>query len=402
VKDKKTFESEAPSDPLVGSERKAAAASTPGPQSKHEQRNSRADKMILAGAWLIALSLVFLAGYLAWQTQIQSAVANAPTQVFSAAPSTEVSVPAFAPAVSSEGSGQLVLPAFEKNEGLQSITRRTDLHTIIPTRPRDSVITYTVSLGDSVFSISKKFNIKPETVLWANYNLLKDSPDMLSVDMDLFIPPVDGVYYQWVEGDSLGNVAWRFKVEEEDIINWPGNDLDLVEPTILPGQMVLIPGGQREFVQWIVPTIPRGKAGVSKSVYGPGACEGSYEGAYGGGSFVWPSANRVLSGNDYWSGHLGIDIAAGIGDGVFATDSGVIVFAGWAYGGYGNMVQIDHGNGYQSVYAHMSSVTARCGQSVYQGSYIGAAGSTGNSTGPHLHFEVRYMGGFINPWHVLP
>ena len=144
------------------------------------------------------------------------------------------------------------------------------------------------------------------------------------------------------------------------------------------------------------------KFGSLKSVLGPGACEGNYDGAYGSGAFAWPSSNHVLSGNDYWSGHLGIDIAGATGDGIFASDSGVVVFSGWANGGYGYMIMIDHGNGYQSLYAHLSSVSASCGQSVYTGSYIGGMGSTGNSTGSHLHFEVRYLGGFINPWFVLP
>jgi murein DD-endopeptidase MepM/ murein hydrolase activator NlpD len=153
----------------------------------------------------------------------------------------------------------------------------------------------------------------------------------------------------------------------------------------------------------VIPDIPRGRAGVAKSVYGAGACPGGYVGgAYGTGFFVWPTANHVLSGNDYWSGHLGIDIGAGIGDPVHAADSGVIVFAGWSTQGYGYMVMIDHGNGYQTLYAHLSSVGVTCGSDVYQGGYIGAAGSTGNSTGAHLHFEVRYLGGFINPWYVLP
>jgi murein DD-endopeptidase MepM/ murein hydrolase activator NlpD len=66
------------------------------------------------------------------------------------------------------------------------------------------------------------------------------------------------------------------------------------------------------------------------------------------------------------------------------------------------MVMIDHGTGYLTVYGHMSQVATQCGQSVGQGTYIGAVGSTGNSTGPHLHFETRYMGGFVNPWYVLP
>ena len=79
-----------------------------------------------------------------------------------------------------------------------------------------------------------------------------------------------------------------------------------------------------------------------------------------------------------------------------------MVFAGSAFGGYGNMVVIDHGNGYQSLYAHLSSVGVSCGQSVLQGQYIASAGNSGYSTGPHLHFEIRYLGGFINPWYVLP
>jgi murein DD-endopeptidase MepM/ murein hydrolase activator NlpD len=264
------------------------------------------------------------------------------------------------------------------------------------------VISYTVKSGDSIFSIAKNFNIKPETLLWANYDLLKDNPDMLSLDMELKIPPIDGVYYKWVDGDIVDAVATKFKAQPQDIMNWPSNNMDLTDPQVEPGQMVLIPGGQREFVSWIVPTIPRERAGVSKSVYGAGACAGSYEGAFGTGFFVWPSANRVLSGNDYWPGHLAIDIAAAVGDGVFASDSGVVVFSGWANGGYGYMVMVDHGNGYQTVYAHLSQAIARCGQSVNQGAYIGAAGSTGNSTGAHLHFEVRYFGGFVNPWSVLP
>jgi murein DD-endopeptidase MepM/ murein hydrolase activator NlpD len=220
--------------------------------------------------------------------------------------------------------------------------------------------------------------------------------------MDLKIPPVDGVLYEWKEGDTLEGIAARFKAEVEDILTWPGNDLDLTSPVIPPGTQVMIPGGSREFRQWVIPDIPRGRAGVSKELYGAGACEGSYDGAFGTGGFVWPAGNHRLSGNDYWEGHLAIDIGAGEGAPIYAADSGVVVFAGWALGGYGNMVMIDHGNGYQTLYAHMSDVRATCGASVSQGGVIGYAGSTGNSTGAHLHFEVRYLGGFLNPWNVLP
>ena len=120
----------------------------------------------------------------------------------------------------------------------------------------------------------------------------------------------------------------------------------------------MIPGGRREFQQWIIPVQPRGAAGVSSGVYGGGVCSGGYEGLYGTGSFIWPTINHYISGNDYWSGHLAIDIGSSLGEPISAADSGVVVFAGWATGGYGNTVAIDHGNGYQTLYAHLDSVVA--------------------------------------------
>jgi murein DD-endopeptidase MepM/ murein hydrolase activator NlpD len=166
--------------------------------------------------------------------------------------------------------------------------------------------------------------------------------------------------------------------------------------------MIMIPGGYREFVQWIVPTIPSGKAGVSTSILGPGGCTLNSWPGYGSGTFIYPTASSRLSGNDYWSGHLAIDLAVGIGDPVRASDGGTVVYSGWNATGYGYMVMVDHGNGYQTLYAHLSNTSVSCGSGVYQGQTIGSGGSTGNSTGPHLHFEVRYLGGFINPWNVLP
>jgi murein DD-endopeptidase MepM/ murein hydrolase activator NlpD len=124
----------------------------------------------------------------------------------------------------------------------------------------------------------------------------------------------------------------------------------------------------------------------------------------GSGGFVWPANAHYLSGNNYWSGHLGIDIAAGLGDPVYAADGGVTVFAGWSNWGYGNMVVIDHGNGWQTLYAHLrdTGVLSKCGESVVQGQLIGWAGSTGNSSGPHLHFELNFKGTRPNPWSYLP
>lgn len=296
----------------------------------------------------------------------------------------------------------IVLPAMPSPGELASISRAASLNTIIPDRSRVEVIQYTVQHGDSVFGIAEHFNITPETLLWANYAVLDDNPDYLEPGMVLNIPPINGVYYQWEQGDSFESVAKKFSSKPEDIVAWVGNRLDLTNPSVEPGTWILVPDGQREFRRWIIPTFARGSAGISKEVYGSGACAGGYEGLYGTGSFVWPTPIHQLVGNEYWSGHLALDLAADVGVQIYASDSGVIVFSGWSTGGYGYMVMIDHGNGYQTVYAHLSQTVATCGSSVTQGQLIAYGGNSGNSSGPHLHFEVRLNGGFVNPWYVLP
>ncbi len=372
---------------------KASMGLTPAPKPAVTKAQREPNGIMLAGIWMLAMSLVLLAGYLAWHTQSSQAASLESTPIGTSENARVVvsSLPVTAD-----------LPGYFRGIPAEGVFRRTTLHTNIPSRSRTEVIEYSVTTGDSVFGIAQSFNLHPETILWANYDQLNDSPDMLDPGMTLNVPPVDGVYYQWQVGDTLDSVAAKFEATVPDILSWEGNNFDLTNPQVEPDQWIMVPKGHREFRQWVVPTIARANSGVSKSVLGPGACEGNYDGAYGSGAFAWPTASHTLSGNDYWSGHLGIDIAGSLGDGVFASDAGVIVFAGWANGGYGYMVMIDHGNGYQTLYAHLSTVSSGCGQSVYTGSYIGAVGSTGNSTGAHLHFEVRYLGGFINPWYVLP
>jgi len=294
------------------------------------------------------------------------------------------------------------LPNFQNNRLDNSIPRVVSLKTDIHNWQKQEIVEYTVSGGDSIFGIAQYFNIQPETVLWSNYDVLKDNPHAISAGMVIKIPPVDGIYYQWKEGDTVESVASEFDIEPNKILSFSGNRFDLTNPVVDPDDWVMLPEGKREFQQWIIPVMPRGAAGVSAGLYGGGACPGGYEGLYGSGAFIWPTINHGISGNDYWSGHLAIDIGAALGEPISASDAGVVVFAGWASGGYGYTVAIDHGNGYQTLYAHLSSVIVNCGQSVVQGGTIGYGGSTGNSTGPHLHFEIRYQGGFVNPWYVLP
>jgi len=302
-------------------------------------------------------------------------------------------------AASEEKQPEVRMPALGGPEIFAAIEREIQIKTNVPAdKPRYDIEEYRVVRGDSMFAIAESFKLQPETILWANYDLLQDDPHSLKPGQVLKVPPTDGIYYQWKENDTLEGVATEFKASVDDILNYPGNDIDLADPEIKSGSWVMLPGGEREFVQWLVPTVATGASGTSST--SQSACGG---GAVGGGGFTWPADSHSLSGNDYWSGHLGIDIAAGEGAPVYAADSGVVTMATGGYNyGYGNVIQIDHGNGYSTVYAHLSSIGVGVCESVGAGQWIGASGNTGNSQGAHLHFEVRQNGGFINPWFVLP
>ena len=306
---------------------------------------------------------------------------------------------------------ELASESLSANINTGGIPRMAIIHTTIPSRPRLEVTTYDVQLGDTVFGISEKFGISPQTVLWGNYNTLLDDPHNLKAGQVLNILPINGTYYEWQDGDGLNGVAKFFGVLPEDIINYPANRLnpetigDYARPNINPGVSLIIPGGERLFISWSAPVGVTREDPASSYILGDGACEPITGGAIGFGSFVWPAANHYLSGYD-WSpetNHRGIDIAGHEGAGLFAVDAGVIVYSGWNNYGYGNVVIIDHGTGFQSLYAHMSAIYVGCGQSVGQGEAIGAFGSTGRSSGAHLHFELMTsVYGKVNPWDFLP
>ena len=117
----------------------------------------------------------------------------------------------------------------------------------------------------------------------------------------------------------------------------------------------------------------------------------------GSGSFIWPVPNYKYVSRWMGNGHRGADICAAYGTPILASDSGTIIAAGWHYS-YGNYVEIDHGNGYKTLYGHMSSIAVSQGQAVTQGQVIGYVGSTGNSTGNHCHFEMSYNGALFSAY----
>ena len=282
--------------------------------------------------------------------------------------------------------------------GVSSILRKLQLITNIPERPRYESVLYRVTRGDAMLKIADEFKLKTETLLYVNTQL-EDNPHSLKPGMELTIPPVDGLYYTWKDGDTFESVAEKFDTAADEIVNFPGNKVDLTDPKIEPGTLVMLPGGSRELHNWAadLQTMTRG----ANTGTGAGATNSCGGGPVGSG-FGWPADSHTLSGNPYGPGHLGIDIDAPEGSSVYAAGSGVVTQAqgGWNTG-YGNVVQIDHGNGYVTVYAHLSQINVGVCQSVGQGTLIGLSGNTGNSFGAHLHFEIRNSGTNINPYDIV-
>lgn len=359
-----------------------------------QQRNLTEQAMRL-GTGLASVSLILVAVWVMNSFFLTGNLTNSQKTDFFPAEATPTILPEANPAA-------IIFPRALPSD---SIPRLIDAHTSLPVKPRTEIIHYTVQKGDTIFGIATKFNLKPQTVLWGNYGVLADNPHYLSPGQDLTILPIDGVYHQWHAGEGLNGVAKFYGVTPDAVVDYAGNGLhretlgDFANPNIEPGKMLIIPGGQREFVVWSAPRITRSDPAVAK-IYGPGACGSVVDGIIGNGYFLWPAPDRFISGFDYSpeTGHYAIDIGGQMNNGVFASDGGVIVYAGWNDYGYGNVIVIDHGTGWQSLYAHLNSISVTCGQSVSQGQVIGLLGTTGKSSGPHLHFEMRSdTYGRVNP-----
>ncbi len=288
---------------------------------------------------------------------------------------------------------------------VDGISRQAEIHTILPTRPRFQIASYVVQQGDTLFAIAEKYGLKPQTLLWGNYDILRDNPDVLRPGQKLNILPEDGVLHTWTAGEGLNSVAKYYGVTPEVIINFPGNNLDpntigdYAKPNIAAGTKLIIPGGKREFLSWSAPRVTRKDPSAAK-VLGPGNCGVILTGPVGLGTFVWPTEGSHFISNPFSLdiNHPAIDLPGFVGSPIHAVDGGVVVYAGWNDWGYGNMIMIDHGNGWQSLYGHLSQINVGCGQGVAQGEVIGLMGSTGNSTGPHVHLELRNDAyGKVNP-----
>lgn len=274
-----------------------------------------------------------------------------------------------------------------------SIARALLLKTDLSGEP-EKIVKYTVQSGDSPSSIAKKYKLKPESILWAN-DKLNASAGSLRPGMQLNIPPVDGVIHTVQTGDTLESIAAEHEVQAEDVLDFPGNKFDLTQrPLLRANEQVIVPHGVSPILWSESQPIGAGQVASGDRYSGSIAKLGS-------GYFIWPVNTQYLT-QDYWSGHLGIDIQTDFRQPVFAADSGTVTFAGWDTTGYGNFVVINHGNGYKTTYGHNEAILVSVGQTVVQGQQISESGSTGNSTGNHLDFRIIYNGTLVNPLDYLP
>ncbi len=297
----------------------------------------------------------------------------------------------------------LTLPADQPNTAdADTIVRMPVPHTVIPDRLRAKVITYVVQPGDTIFDVANRFDLTPETVVWSNREALQDAPWLIQLGLELFILPVDGVYHITRADDTMASIAEQYEVEANTLYNeW--NDLEEGDP-IYEGQLLVVPDAVGDEVAWSPPEPEYASSGSSQYSYG--VCSGlPVTGPGANGWFILPTGSPSVSGWYFRDprnpGHIGLDYTCRMGDPIYASDNGVVSIAGWN-GGYGILVEVNHGNGFVTRYGHFSDLAVGCGQSVYQGQLLGYCGSTGWSSGPHLHFETRFNGVPQDPQAYLP
>ncbi|HSM58367.1 MAG TPA: peptidoglycan DD-metalloendopeptidase family protein [Candidatus Sulfomarinibacteraceae bacterium] len=261
-----------------------------------------------------------------------------------------------------------------------------------PGQPQHEFITYTVQPGDTAIGIAESFGIREETILGGN-SFLQNDAGQLWAGTEIIILPIDGVLHDVVQGDTIDGLAEQYEVPVEDIIAYEPNNLEFPY-RLTPGTQILVPGAVAEVWEWEAPNL----AASSGS-------DGTFVAVPGTGVFVRPWSGGRITQNP-WYGHMAVDAGLVTGSPIYASDTGTVTFAGWAAAGgfvcYGNLIVINHGNGFETYYAHLNDVNVVPGQTVYQGGLIGWSGNTGCSSGPHIHFEIRYLKQRQNPWNYIP
>lgn len=287
-----------------------------------------------------------------------------------------------APVVAKEFPGRSVNP-WEVNTQpmvLSAFSEDAEMQTVV-SDVRDKIIEYKVKSGDTLSSVAEKFGVSLETIRWQN-SLTRDS---IKEGQILEILPVTGVSHKVKKGDTVYSIAKLYDTSPQAVVDFPFNTFTNDETFELAiGQVIIIPDG----------VMPKEQPAARIRQITPNAGT-----TVASGNFVWPTSGTITQKFVWY--HKGIDIANSSGPDVLAADSGTVVTSGWSPFGYGNHVVINHGNGFRTLYGHMQVLYVNAGQTVNRGDRIGKMGSTGRSTGTHLHFEVISNGVYLNPLNVL-
>ena len=255
---------------------------------------------------------------------------------------------------------------------------------------RNEAIVYTVEPGDVLGKIAEKFGISTNTILWAN-NLNWNS--VIRPGQSLTILPTSGINHEVKSGDTISSIAQKYQSETTKIVE--ANKLASAGD-IKIGDLVFIPGGimPTKVVSSYQPqTNPVAINPTTPSQIAPA------ENVDTDTKLLWPVISQRITQYYHW-GHSGLDIGDKSGNPIYAAEAGKIERSGWA-NGYGYHVIINHGNGIQTLYGHASKLLVEAGDSVARGETIALIGSTGWSTGPHLHMEVRVNGVRQNPLNYI-
>ncbi len=271
--------------------------------------------------------------------------------------------------------------------------------TFVPERARSEFVEYTVVAGDTIDQISLQYGVQPESIAWCNDRRIIFAIRPGDV---LRIPPVDGACHVVLgtRQESVAKIAEQYQITAQDLINSPYAPLfDRSPDDILPGGTNLfVEGGQGELINWNPNSeVETDENGVVRTIsFAPGL-PGNCGAVEPGGGAAW--GNPLPNGTwvrGFSVGHTGIDLSSSVGAPIYAANSGPVLFSGFSTWGYGETVVLAHG-AFSTLYAHMNSRGVVCGQYASVGQVVGTVGSTGNSTGPHLHFEIRFSNQPQNP-----